>query len=109
MFRMGKRTKAELCIQSVSISRGQQDPPQSLQLWMVKDGAHEQFRYAATAMLRHDKDVRDIGDGREICNHPGKANLPLVEKCAEAKRVLDRFLDDSSRNALRPIGGTQNS
>ena len=103
ILRMRQRLKSKLCIKSVSILRGQQKPPQSLQLWMLKNGTHEQLRYTTTAMLRHDKNIRNIGDGCKIRNNSGKANLPLIKKRSKAKRMLNRTLDDSSRNALCPI------
>src|ERR1035437_2826267 len=74
---------------------------------MIKNGTHEQLRYTTTAMLRHDKNIRNIGDGCKICNNSGKTNLPPIEKRPKAKRMLNRTLNDSSRNALRPIGRTQ--
>ena len=74
---------------------------------MLKDGTHEQLRYATTAMLRHDKNIRNIGDSCKICNRPGKANLPPIEIRTKTKRMLDGPLHNSSRNALCPIRGAQ--
>ncbi len=54
-------------------------------------------------MLWHDKNIRNIGNGCKICNNSGKANLPPIKKRSKAKRMLNRTLDDSSRNALGPI------
>jgi len=84
MLWMGKRLKSKLCIKSVSISRRQQNPPQSLQLRVRKDGAHEHLRYAATAMLWHDENIRNIGYGSKICNNSCKADLLPAEEHAKA-------------------------
>ena len=70
---------------------------------MLKDGTHEQLRYATPAMLRHDKDIRKIGESCKICNNPGEANLPRIEKRTEAQGMLDRPFHNSSRNVLCPI------
>src|SRR6266702_3958811 len=78
-----------------------------MQIWMLNDSTHEQLRDPATAMLWHDKNIRHVGDGGEIRNNSGKANLSPTEKRTKAKRMLDRPLDDSSRDALRPVGGAQ--
>ena len=99
---MSQWLKAEFCIKSVGIPRRQQKPPQTLQVRMLNDGAHEQLRDTATAMLRDDKNICHMGDDGEIGNNSGKAGLSPVEKRAKAKGVLDGPLDDSPRNALRP-------
>ena len=75
-----------------------------MQIWMLNDSTHEQLRDPATAMLWHDKNIRHVGDGGEIRNNSGKANLSPAEKRTKAKRMLDRPLHDSSRDALRPVG-----
>ena len=82
---MRQRLKSKLCVKPVSISRSQQKPPQPLQVGIFKNSMHEQLRYAATAMLWHDKNICHIGDGCKICNHSSKANLLLIEKGAKAK------------------------
>jgi len=107
MLWMRQWLKPKLRIKSVRISRSQQNPPQPLQLWMLNYGAHQQLRYAATTMLRHDKNVRNMGDSRKICNDPGKANLPPAMERAKAQRMLDTPLHNRSRNALRPIRRAQ--
>ena len=79
-----KRLKPELRIKPVSVSRRQQKAPQSLQVGMRQDGAHKHLRNAAAAVLRHDKDVRNIGYRSKICNHSGKAGLLAVGKRPKA-------------------------
>jgi hypothetical protein len=61
---MRQRLKTKLRIQSVSVSRSQQKPPQSLQVGMPNDSTHEQLGYASAAMLGHNKDIRNM---RESC------------------------------------------
>jgi len=107
MLWMRQRLEPKLRIKSVRISRSQQNPPQSLQLWMLNYGAHKQLRNATTTMLRHDKNIRNMGDSCKISNDPGKANLPPAEKRAKAQRMLDTPLHNRSRNALRPIRRAQ--
>jgi len=72
---------------------------------MLNDSSHDQLSDTTTAMFWHDKDIRDMCDGSKICNDPGKADLSPIEKRTEAKRMLNRPLNDSSRNALCPIRG----
>ena len=74
---------------------------------MLNNGAHEQLRNAATAMLRDDEHIRDMSDSGKVRNHSGKANLSPIQKRAKAKRMLDRPLDNLSRYALRPVGRAQ--
>jgi hypothetical protein len=107
MLWMRQWSKPKLRVESVRISRSQQNPPQSLQLWVLNYGTHQQLRYAATAMLRHDKNIRNMRDSCKISNDSGKANLPSVEERAKAQRMLDAPLNDRLRNVLRPIRRAQ--
>ena len=52
---------------------------------MLDDRTHDQLGDAATAMLRYDEHVSQIGKCRKIRNNPGKANLPPSRKCTKAK------------------------
>ena len=49
---VSERLKTEFRVQSMGVASRQQNPPQSLQLRMVKDSAHDQFRYTTAAVLR---------------------------------------------------------
>jgi len=39
------------------------------------DGAHKHLRYAAAPVLRHDKNIRHIGEGGKVRNDSGKPDL----------------------------------
>ena len=81
---MRQRLKSKPGVKCVRISRGQQKTPQSLQLRMRYDGAHEHLRDAAPTVLRHHKNIRHIGEGGKIRNHSGEADLLSIEERAKA-------------------------
>ena len=83
LFRMRQRLKAKRRIKSVGISCSQQKPPQSLQLWVREHGTNEHLRYATTAMLRHDKNIRDVGYRGKIRDDSGEPDLLPVAKRAK--------------------------
>src|SRR5215470_20078143 len=70
---------------------------------MRKDAFHHPLGKTASAELRQDKDVRQIGKGRTIGDHAGKPGLLFAAIDPEAERITDRLLDRVPRNAMGPI------
>ena len=107
VLRVGEQLKSELLIEFVGIHRCQENPPQPLQVGMLKHRAQHQFGHPVTPVFRNDEDIGNVGKRGTIRDHPAKANLLAAAERAEAEGVLDEFLHHSPGNILRPRGRTQ--
>src|SRR5215475_10608586 len=70
---------------------------------MCKDTFHHPLGKTASAELRQDKDVRQIGKSRAIGDHAGKPDLLLAAIHPKTERITDRLLYRVPRNAKGPI------
>ena len=56
---------------------------------MGNHGGHQLFANSKTALLFDDEDIRQPGKRRKICNHPGKADLPVRLVNSKTQRMFN--------------------
>jgi hypothetical protein len=86
------------------VACSQNPAPQALQGGMLHNAFHQPLAQPAAAMHIEHEYVPDIGDRREVADHPGKADLRAgIIINAKTQRVLDGSRHNVSWNAFRPI------
>src|SRR6266852_2870565 len=102
---MARFAEAILAVEPMGISREEDPAPEALKIRMRLDGRHELLAHAASPMRVQHEDVADIGEGRMIRDHPGKAHLPLPVEGAETGRMTERAGHQLAGDTGRPVGG----
>src|SRR6266849_3528436 len=102
---MARFLEAVLAVEPMGIPREEDPAPEALEIRMRLEGRHELLAHAASPMRVQHEDVADIGEGRMIRDHPGKAHLPLPVEGAETGRMTEGAGHHLARDAGRPVGG----
>jgi hypothetical protein len=104
---VGDRVEAEGAVELVRIVGREHPAAQALQLGVSKRGGDQALPQPVSAVLRHDEDVAQVGEGGAVRHDAGEADLLVPPVGAEVDRVGQGARDDVARDTTCPVAAGQ--
>src|SRR5438876_12154484 len=102
---MARLAEAELAVELMRVPREEDPAPEALEVGLRLDGGHELFAHAAAPMGIEHEDIADIGEGRVVRDHAGKAHLLVSVEGAEAGGMAEGAGPQLTRDPCGPVRG----